>query len=362
VKTAELIRISFIASALGYRLQDAVTHCGGVPQFLELLSEKNLERALRLFRISRDVLPSKPKLCEMKRQLERMQASVLSYEDRMYPPLLKSIDGAPPVLYVRGELETLSLPSIAVVGTRRASSSGRHLAERLGTVLAQHGANVVSGLAFGVDACAHKGALDGGGATTAVMPCGIDLCVPRSHWSLWQKIARHGCIVSDFPPGLGSQKRFYPWRNRIISGLSAGVVVVEAPQKSGALITADYALSQGREVFAVPGSPGLETSRGVNRLIREGAKLVETADDILEEFPALRDSFASGKPYLRSGPLTDIERRLLASLKTGTSSVDEIVDTTGLDVPAILAGLSGLEIRGVIRKQGQRYVTDETRQ
>lgn len=209
---------------------------------------------------------------------------IVTIDDDDYPPMLRAIEQAPYVLFYRGRLEALRQLCFAVVGSRRASPYGRKIARELARDLAAEGVVVVSGLARGIDSEAHQGAVDAGGATVAVMGSGVDVVYPTENRRLYEKIQEMGAIVSEFVPGSYPEAHHFPRRNRIISGLSRGVVVVEARQKSGALITADFALEQGRDVFAVPGPVSSETSRGTNNLIKQGAKLVSSAQDILEEY------------------------------------------------------------------------------
>ncbi len=217
-------------------------------------------------------------------QLMKGYFDIVTIDDDDYPSMLKVIDQAPYVLFYRGRLEALQQLGLAVVGSRRASPYGRKVARELARDLAAEGVVVVSGLARGIDSEAHQGAVDGQGATVAVMGSGVDVVYPPENRRLYERIQEQGAIVSEFIPGRPPEAHHFPRRNRIISGLSHGVVIVEARQKSGALITADFALEQGRDVFAVPGPVSSETSRGTNNLIKQGAKLVSSVQDILEEY------------------------------------------------------------------------------
>ncbi|HEY3415734.1 MAG TPA: DNA-processing protein DprA, partial [Armatimonadota bacterium] len=241
-------------------------------------------------------------------RLEHLGIRMLSLQDADYPPRLRAIPDPPCVLFVKGTLPPPEQGAIAIVGSRRASLYGRHVAAELATGLVQRGFAIVSGMALGADAAAHEGCLRAGGRTVAVLGCGVDVIYPPEHTELYERIAATGAVVSEFPPGAPPTRTTFPIRNRIISGLSAGVVVVEAPEKSGALITADHALEQGREVFAVPGSVNSVQSRGTHRLLRDGARLVECAEDILEELswpssPPPRAPLA-GPSWDLAGPIT----------------------------------------------------------
>jgi DNA processing protein len=218
-------------------------------------------------------------------RLRQLGIRLLPILDPAYPPRLRAIADPPYVLFVNGELPPAEQPAIAIVGARRASPYGRHVAAELAAGLAQRGIVVISGMALGTDAAAHEGCLRGGGRTIAVLGSGVDVIYPPENTSLYQRIVAQGAVISEAPLGSPPTPKCFPIRNRIISGLALGVVIVEAAEKSGALITAEHALEQGREVFAVPGSVNSPASRGTHRLLREGAKLVESVEDILEELP-----------------------------------------------------------------------------
>lgn len=226
----------------------------------------------------------------LKKQLqliEKHQVQVVTFKDEAYPELLKTLFDPPGVLYIKGALSEKDRIAVAVVGSRKSSSYGRLIAEKLAADLVSKGVTVVSGLAKGIDSFAHRGALRGGGRTIAVLGNGVDYIYPEENKKLYEEIAERGAVISEFPLGTPPDRKNFPIRNRIISGLSLGIVVVEAGDRSGALITADQALEQGREVFAIPGNISSYTSRGTHRLIKQGAKLVETVEDILEELSLL---------------------------------------------------------------------------
>jgi DNA processing protein len=297
--------------------------------------------------------------------LDRLGAQLLTLGEPAYPAPLAAIDDAPPVLAVRGDGELLSRPAVAVVGARNASTNGRNLAQRLAADLSEAADGtpyvVVSGLARGIDAAAHRGALDAGGATVAVMAGGVDVIYPPENDALYADICATGAVVSELPPGRRPQAAHFPRRNRIISGLSLGVVVVEAAARSGSLITARLALEQGREVFAVPGSPLDPRSRGANRLIRDGATLTESVADIravlapmLAALPApettsstlfdgLADSAGDGLDSARSA--------VAACLSPTPVSVDEIVRQCQVTAPVVHTVLLEMELAGLIERQ-----------
>jgi DNA processing protein len=264
------------------------------------------------------------------------------------------------VLYVKGDLRPEGACAIAVVGSRHSSTYGRLTAERLGEELAARGVTVVSGLARGIDAAAHRGALKVvEGRTIAVFGCGINQVYPSQHAGLAAQVAGQGALISEFPIGTKPLAANFPRRNRIISGLSLGVVVVEAPTRSGALITARTALDQGREVFAVPGHAGSYTSRGTHSLIKDGAKLVDDVDDILDELPALRSQSESSPIAVpvTVPNLSEEESRVMDQLSRDPRYIDQICLACGLDSAQVLQVLLGLELKGIVRQlQGQMYV------
>src|SRR5216684_2578357 len=238
---------------------------------------RNVARAIAGFN---DFAPLEKELCE----LPRLGARLVRWTDADYPPNLRQIADPPPYLIARGLLEPNDAACVAVVGARAASEAGLRMAQRLGFELAAHGFVVVSGLARGIDGAAHRGALEAGGRTVAVLGCGIDVAYPPEHRGLADSIVeRSGAILSELPLGSAPLPENFPSRNRILSGLSLGVVIVEAAEKSGSLITARMALEQNRQVFAVPGSPLTGKTRGSNRLIKEGARLVECVEDVIED-------------------------------------------------------------------------------
>jgi len=271
-------------------------------------------------------------------------ASVIPWFDDDYPALLGCIHDPPPVLWVRGDRTALYRPMVAIVGSRAATPYAIEVAAKLAAELASQGIVVVSGLARGVDSSAHRGCLDTGGPTVAVLGSGVDRVYPAEHRDLARMISDNGCVISELAPGATPRPEHFPLRNRIISGISLGVVVVEASEKSGSLITARCALEQGRDVLAVPGSVLSGRNRGSHSLIKDGAKVVENADDILEEL---------GWPV---GPQTApavkslIKDPLLARMEAGESyRLDDLVGATGVAPSELLTRLMELELRGLVR-------------
>lgn len=279
--------------------------------------------------------------------------SLTCLSDGDYPPLLGKIFDPPVVLYYRGRLPA-SEPMIAVVGARRASAYGLNAAAMLASQLALAGLGVVSGAARGIDTAAHQGALQQNGYTVAVLGCGVDIAYPRENAKLLATIADRGAVVSEYAPGTAPMAKFFPVRNRIIAGLARGVVVVEAAAKSGSLITADLALEQGRDVFAVPGSIFSAVSRGTNHLIKQGAKPVENAADVLEEYGlSLPDTPATPLPVLSVAQAAVIN--ILSS--DHAVGMEEIIKISGMTPEQVVPILVQLELQRLIAQySGQRYV------
>lgn len=295
----------------------------------------------------------------------------LTYDNTVYPRLLREIPRPPPLLFVRGDPTCLSLPQLAIVGSRNPSGGGSENAERFAHYMAERGFAITSGLALGIDAAAHRGALRAGGKTIAVMGTGIDLIYPSRHRQLAQEIIDSGgALVSEFPLGTASHACNFPQRNRIISGLSGGTLVVEAAVKSGSLITASYALQHDREVFAIPGSIHNPLARGCHQLIRQGATLVETAQDIVDQLAGLlsykRQEIKLAKvsqpelfdePAVAANPsiLRAEEQVLLQALGYDPLPMDVLAERTGLDIGSLSAQLIGLEIKGLVQQTGACY-------
>ncbi|WP_312280639.1 DNA-processing protein DprA [Oscillibacter sp.] len=314
---------------------------------------------------------------------ERLGLHLLTLHDAAYPVRLRSIYDPPCLLYIRGRLPAVDeLPAVAVVGTRKASPYGIRCAEDLSFGLAEAGAVVVTGLARGIDSVAAQGALRAGGLVIGVLGGGIDVIYPRENGWLYEDVAAAGCLVSEYPPGAETLPGHFPIRNRIISGLSVAALVVEAPTRSGALITAGMALDQGRDVFAVPGPIYAENSKGCNRLIRDGAMVAAEPWDILREYEALFPGKLRGQTRAAPPPpekqpgqpveaaipalpvlsakdagLTDDQILILQTLTEEPMAVDDLAELTELPVRRVLSALTMLEIDGfVTQREGKRYV------
>lgn len=272
----------------------------------------------------------------------------ITIEDALYPPLLKELSDPPPVLFVRGNIALLTLPQIAIVGSRNPSTMGKETAFEFAKSLSHCGFVITSGLALGIDAASHQGALNVGGFTIAVAGTGLDRVYPARHKDLATEIVNKGAMVSEFPPGTTAKANHFPRRNRIISGLSQGLLVVEAAKQSGSLITARMALEQNREVFAIPGSIHNPLARGCNALIREGAKLVETTQDILEELNQYNQQ-DTDLPIATMQSILDLgQQTLLNRVQFSPTSIDDLVADSGEPVEIISSMLLILELQGYL--------------
>jgi len=293
--------------------------------------------------------------------LSETGSHLLTLHDPNYPPLLKGTSSPPPILYVKGDPELLKHPQLAMVGSRNPTRSGADTAQSFARHFAQAGLAITSGMALGIDAASHKGALDVDGLTIAVAGTGLDRVYPARHRALAKEIADKGALVSEFPIGTHPQAENFPRRNRIISGLSLGTLVVEAAQKSGSLISARYANEQGREVFAIPGSIHNPLARGCHQLIKEGAKLVETAEDVLEELAPLLSSVLNSTT-VRSAetpenrPVMDKEQRdLLDAIDYEPTAIDIIIQRSGLTAESVSSMLLIMELNNFIASEPGGY-------
>ena len=299
-------------------------------------------------------------------QIEKSGVHVVCRDDAEYPKNLREIYDPPLVLYVKGTLTERDALAIAVVGSRRTTLYGQEMARKLAFQLARVGVTVVSGLARGIDTAAHNGALQAKGRTVAVIGCGIDIVYPSENKKLADEIVeKGGAVVTEFPFGVQPDRQNFPMRNRIISGWSLGVVVVEANLKSGALITANQAGEQGRQVFAVPGRADSILSKGANKLIKDGAKLTEDVEDILSEFEYLLPKTATeaAEPGLGGGgtkpalQLSEIEEKVMAQVSNEEVAIDEIIRASGLTTACVSATLLALEMKRLVRQlPGKQYV------
>jgi len=289
------------------------------------------------------------------RLLEKYHVTAIPFESPDYPPMLAEIHDCPALLYIRGEYRKDDENSVAVVGTRRATAYGKQATEDLVYNLAMNKITIVSGLAKGIDTIAHRTALEAGGRTIAVFASGLDIVYPPDNLKLAREIMEHGALVSEFPLGTKPKAENFPRRNRVLSGLSRGVLVVESGESGGALITVNFALEQNREVFAVPGSIYSPMSKGPNRLIGEGAKLVSNYTDIIEE---LNLSIVSQQLVMQSVVASDgIESIIMKQLSEEPLHVDEICRNSGLDASTVISTLAVLELNGLVRQRGNMTYT-----
>jgi DNA processing protein len=295
--------------------------------------------------------------------LDKMDVKIITCLDELYPTNLLNIYDRPALLYISGHLEKEDIP-VAIVGSRHASTYGRYTTDRISRELALRGITIVSGMARGIDSCAHRGALAAKGRTIAVLGSGLDVIYPPENKNLFTDIAQNGAVVSEFPLGTQPLPYHFPARNRIISGLSYGVVVVEAGEKSGSLITARLAMEQGREVFAIPGAIDSASSRGANSLIKQGAKLIDSIDDILEDIlpqlerstvpPTLRKQEiahrCAAKPDAErnTDSFNPIQQSILKTLSSEKKHADDIISDAGLPPADVLSALITLELKGVV--------------
>ena len=296
-------------------------------------------------------------------QLNTLQAQVISHNCEAYPELLREIHRAPPLLFVKGNVNLLSMPQIAIVGTRHPTHGGQENTQQFSRFLAKQGFTITSGLALGVDSIAHQSALAVEGSTIAVMATGIDSVYPRQHAQLAQDILQnHGLLVTEFPLGTAPQRSHFPQRNRLISGLSVGTLVIEAAIKSGSLITARFAAEQNREVFSIPGSIHNPQSKGCHALIKQGAQLVESADDIVEQLGGLLAGFHQAvtldkEAVLNQGApgLTPVEKQALDTLGYEPALIDQLIQRSELVIDELMAALITLEIKGLVKQSVWGY-------
>ena len=309
--------------------------------------------ATRIFEEKNNIIPEQELDLILK-----YKVNVLTIEDGLYPENLKTIHYPPPVLYFKGTIVESDKNSISIVGTRKATYYGKMAAEKLSKDLVLAGLTIISGMARGIDTAAHKGALSVNGRTIAVLGCGVDHMYPPENRRLAQEIQESGAIISEFPLSTLPERQNFPRRNRIISGLSLGTVVVEAAEKSGALITADFALEQGREVFAIPGNINSPLSNGAHNLIKQGAKLVDNYQDILEEIHiALPQKTAENEMVKENTSLTEEEKTIYQIITKEPIQIDEIIGVSKLSAGKVSEILLNLELKDLIKEiEGKRFI------
>lgn len=388
-ETKSLIHLNLIQGVGPKTVQVLFELFGSAEQALNA-TQAELERRENLSPAIRELLIRKQVKIPLEKELELIEqygCQVITQDDAAYPPLLKEIADAPLMLYVKGELKPEDALSISCVGSRSAKDYGRQVSHRFSYQLAQRGVTVVSGLARGIDTNAHRGALDAGGRTIAVMGNGLSLIYPASNDKLAEEIMQAGALISEFPMGMQPMGKNFPRRNRIISGMTLGTIVVEASNRSGALITARHALEQGREVFAVPGPIFSELSTGTHKLIREGAGLVHSVEELLEALPqharnmlstampldtpitdapssteaeppqkrqsrrrASSSVPTSSEPAAPPPELTDDEKTVFQAIEAPSTHIDVIAQTTQMPVGKVSSVLLMLELKGVVQQ------------
>ncbi len=350
------VGFSFIPGIGRVRLNQLETHFGNLEDAWNAAAAD-----LRLARLDNNVINAittwRPKVSleEEMEKLEHHRVQVLTYHDSAYPSRLKEIYDYPPILYVKGSLLPEDEWCLAVVGTRRATAYGKQVTEEIVADLARNRITIASGLARGIDSVAHRSALEAGGRSIAVFACGLDIVYPGENANLARSIMQQGALLSEYPLGTKPKPDNFPRRNRIMSGMSLGVLVVEAGESSGALITANLALEQNREVLAVPGSILSPASRGTNHLIQEGAKAVRDYMDILEELNLT--AVAQQMEMKEIIPASDEESILLKQLSTEPTHVDEVCRSSGLPVSTVSSTLAMMELKGLVKSVGSmKYV------
>lgn len=350
--------LNMVSTLSGDRVRSLQSVLGG-PEELLKASVKDIASLFRIDQVkARNILKEFEKIDYIKEdsRAKREGIEIITLDDTDYPPSLKSIHSPPLVLYIKGRLLPQDRLAMAVVGTRKSTYYGNTVAEVLSKDLSERGVTIVSGLASGIDTAAHRGALKGGGRTIAVLGTGIDICYPSQNRKLFEKIPEAGAIVSEYPMGTPPHRYNFPLRNRIISGLSLGTVIVEAPERSGALITADLALEQGRDVFVVPGSIFSKASRGAHNLIKQGAKLTENAKDVLDEFDSLKQLISPGQ-HQAMGMTRRIEfgkkeQRIYDTIAAEPIHIDLISERSQISITEVTRILSILELRGIVKQAG----------
>ena len=359
-----MLWLSSLLPFTGSRKLNSLLEIFGTAREVFMAKVPELERAGGLTPNAISAVSKRRNLQYIEDLLKEMEAKSMAYFSRAherFPELLNAIPDPPVGIFCMGSLPPDNTHKVAIIGSRRCSEYGLMAARLLAKPLAQAGVVVVSGMARGVDSMAHRGALSGGGKTIAVLGCGADICYPSENRELREEIINNGCVISEYPPGTKPAPHYFPARNRIISGLSNGVVVAEAGKKSGTLITVDQAMEQGREVLAVPGNISSKLSEGTNQLIREGAHPVSDYTDILYALgisptPAKPSGEAEKSPQKKS-LLAPEEKRVYDSLDFEPVSFDMLMEITDLDPGQLHFICTGLEIKGLIRKlSGSRFV------
>lgn len=355
-----LVALHHISGVGWHTIHKIKETCGSLDQLPEQLSAHG--HNLNNLRLPWKAVLKELKSVEIQQKVSELKQSairVVTVFDEQYPELLREIAQPPWVLYVLGNVSLLNLPSLAIVGTRHPSHYGRTVARKLSSGIAKPGWVVVSGMAIGIDSEAHWGALEAEGSTVAVLGSGVDVVYPRQNRKLYDRIVQSGAVISEFPPGTQPLPGFFPQRNRIISGLSRGTIIVEAQEKSGSLITADTSMEQNRDVFAIPGPITSPKSIGPNRLIQQGAKCVMTVSDVFEEYPdQLQQSRDNGEEQpLESSQLTMEEAIVMAHLETEPVHLDVLAVRTAFSLAELHPLLLSLQVKRLVKQlPGSQFV------
>ncbi|MBT8441904.1 MAG: DNA-processing protein DprA [Gammaproteobacteria bacterium] len=356
MSTNDWLILALAPGLRGVKFESLLTRFGSVSAIVNAGANELRSAELKQHTIDGITDPDERLLARCRDWLDHEDHHLVTRDAAAYPALLNDIYAAPTALFVRGQTDALTLPTLAIVGSRNATPGGADTAHRFAAHLGGGGFCIASGLALGIDAAAHAGALQGGGRTVAVCATGPDIVYPARHERLADEIAANGAVVTEFPPGTGVRREQFPQRNRLISGMSVGTLVIEAGLRSGALITARYASEQGREVFAVPGSIHNPTARGCHRLIRNGAKLVESSDDIIEELPgmlaAIGESVEQNDDRQAKNATTQRDpeyQRLLEFMGWDPVTVDVLVNRSGLTADEVSSMLLILELEGGVQ-------------
>ncbi|HEV2289240.1 MAG TPA: DNA-processing protein DprA [Candidatus Acidoferrales bacterium] len=351
-----------LTPGLGARMAGKLLRAFGSPEAIFNASLTSLEAQQLPAAVAQAIHSRQPMSAAAKElaQAEAAKCRLVTWDEPCYPQLLKEIYDPPPLLYVKGNVELLNRHAIAMVGTRRPTPYGNQMAERLARDLAARGLVIVSGLARGIDACAHRGAISSAiGGTVGVLGCGIDVIYPKENRKIFAEIEERGVIITEFPLGTFPAPQNFPIRNRIIAGMARGVVVVEGAQYSGSLITARLAMESGREVFAVPGNVTQPVSFGPNQLIKQGAKLVTSWEDVIEELPTpiraelvpIETTDSAERASLAEQNLEPAERTLYAMLEVDSARhVDDLVEHSGMSSSEVLSALFELEMKGLVQQ------------
>ncbi len=340
---------------VGNRRAIELVEAFGGPEKVLSASVREIAHALNIQEsAAREVAKAITSLREAERTMakaEGMGAEFITCWDDEYPPRLKSLPDAPAALYRLGVHSPLYNFSVAIVGTRDASEYAQRVTRMIAQELAAAGVTIVSGMAIGIDTCAHEGALAAGGRTMAVLGCGVDVIYPPNNRKLYEKIIAQGAIISEYPPGSKADQFHFPQRNRIISGLSLGVIVTEAGIKSGALITARHALEQGRELFATPGPVGQPRSAGVNRLLKDNlAKMIDCAQDVVESLRSQLSPVLNVRAALSLPEMSAEERKVYNLLETGSRLFDELIRESGLSALEFSRVMTAMQLKGLVRR------------